>query len=315
MNQNSYAILALCSHLCVGDGIVPLEPKEWSTLAISLLDRGMQPAQLLELSAQELKTQLVIGTDYAERLARLIGRSASLSFEMSKYENMGIYAVTRADENYPARLKKVLGNQCPPIFYYAGDLKLAENGSVGYVGTRTVSEADITFTRMTVQKTVQQSFGVVSGGAKGVDSIAESEALSCGSSAIAYLSDSMLRRMKLSATVRAVQDGRLLLLSVVKPDAGFNAGIAMMRNRYIYAQSRGTVVIKADYNKGGTWAGAMENLRHKWCAEFCRENKKYPGNTALIRAGAIPIDEAWDGNVLSETYSQSEAEQLTLFDL
>ena len=120
-------------------------------------------------------------------------------------------------------------------------------------------------TKQTVRKTVQQGYGVVSGGAKGIDSIAENEALSCGSTAVAYLSDSLLRKMRSSAVIRPVQDGTLVLLSVVKPDAGFQAGIAMMRNRYVYAQSSGTVIVRSDFNKGGTWSGAVDNLKHGWC--------------------------------------------------
>ena len=36
-----------------------------------------------------------------------------------------------------------------------------------------------------------------------------------------------------------------------------------MRNRYIYAQSSGTVIIRSDKGKGGTWAGATENLKQE----------------------------------------------------
>ncbi len=51
-------------------------------------------------------------------------------------------------------------------------------------------------------------------------------------------------------------DGRVVLFSVVVPTAGFNVGVAMQRNRYIYAQSSGTVVVRSDKGKGGTWNGA-----------------------------------------------------------
>ena len=33
MNQDANAILALCSHLCVPEGVEPLEPREYSQLA------------------------------------------------------------------------------------------------------------------------------------------------------------------------------------------------------------------------------------------------------------------------------------------
>ena len=317
MNLNAHAIVTLCSHMCVGEGVVPLEPKEWSELAKLLMEKRLQPADLLGFSEAEMKEQLLLGTDQAQRLARLVDRSASLSFELSQYENMGIFVITRADEQYPKRLKKVLGNQCPPLFYYAGNLALLDCRSVGYAGSRSVEEEDIAFTKQTVGKTVQQGYGVVSGGAKGIDSIAENEALSCGSTAIAYLSDSLLRKMKSSAVIRPVQDGKLVLLSVVKPDAGFQAGVAMMRNRYIYAHSSGTVIVRSDYNKGGTWSGAVDNLKHGWCPEFCWDQKNYPGNKALIRQGAHPIDTQWDGDVMSERYQEKNPEQaqMSLFDL
>ena len=39
MNQNAEAIVILCSRLCVGEGIRPLEAREWSKLAQQLLER------------------------------------------------------------------------------------------------------------------------------------------------------------------------------------------------------------------------------------------------------------------------------------
>ena len=50
MNKNSEVITILCSHLCVGDGVKPLEPKEWSNLAKLLVAKNMQPSDLLEFS-------------------------------------------------------------------------------------------------------------------------------------------------------------------------------------------------------------------------------------------------------------------------
>lgn len=85
--------------------------------------------------------------------------------------------------------------------------------------------------------TAARGYGVVSGGAKGIDSVAVSAAMDEGANVIEYLSDSMLRKLRDSGLVREIRDGRVLLLSVTVPAAGFNVGVAMMRNRYIYAQS------------------------------------------------------------------------------
>lgn len=316
MNDRSMAIAILCSHLCEGEGILPLTPKEYSDLAARLNERKLNPEDLLSFSRTDLLQQLELPEAQADRFLRLLDRGGSLSFEISRYENMGISLLTRADGAYPKKLKKKLKNACPPLFYTAGDLHLSDGPAIGYVGSRSAGDGDIDFVRRTVEKTSARGCGVVSGGAKGCDSVAEEAALQNGGFAIAYLSDSMLRKLRKADTLRAVQAGKLLLLSVVKPDAGFNTGVAMMRNRYIYAQSEATIVVKADYNKGGTWNGAMENLSHRWALPLCWDHRAYPGNRALLEKGAIPVNEDWDGDIqpLMERARQDSHAQLSIFD-
>ena len=314
MNKNSEAITILCSHLCVGEGVKPLEPKEWSNLAKMLLANNLQPSDLLDFSSSDFEQRLSLGAEYVARLTRLIDRSASLAFEISKYENIGVKIVTRADNEYPQKLKKKLGGGCPPLFYYAGSLKLLDTAAVGYVGSRDIDSEATDFAMRTLSKTISKGFGVVSGGAKGVDAVAEQASLTLDSPIVEFLSDSMLRRMRVGAVVRAIQDGKLLLLSAAKPDAGFNTGMAMMRNKYIYAHSEGTIVIKSEYNKGGTWAGAIENLSNGWTKEYCWSNSKYNGNMELIRRGAIPIDDDWNGDLNDGTCDVSRFVQASIFD-
>lgn len=319
MNQDSNAILTLCSHISAGDGIFPLEPKEYSQLAATLYRAGKFPRDILGFTAEDFKVYLNSSPEEIERIQRLLDRNASLSFALSEYRNMGIEAITRADSCYPQKLKKKLSNGCPPIFYCAGDLSLLKSVYIGYVGARTVSEADSSFAKEAVDRTTALGYGVVSGGAKGIDTISGVQALMNGAKVIEYLSDSMLKKLKKSDTVRYIQDGKLLLMSVAKPDAAFHVGFAMMRNRYIYAQSEATVVVRADLNKGGTWAGAVENLKKKWCPTLCWDHS-YRGNQALIQKGAFPILADWDGSIpeliLSEnTENPDQYEQTSLFDL
>lgn len=316
MTENAYAIFTLCSHLCVGDDVIPFEPKEWTQLALILRSKNFVPADLFHISKADMQNELGLTAETAVRIARLVDRSASLTFEMQRYENMGISVVTRADVAYPQKLKEKLKNSCPPLFYYAGDLSLLKQKYIGYVGSRNVSDDDGDFTKSTVIKTVGHNYGVVSGGAKGVDSIAGEEALASGACVVEYLSDSLMRKIKRHEVVQCIQGGRLLLMSVVNPSAGFNVSTAMLRNRFIYAQSEATIVVRSDYNKGGTWAGATENLRKGWCKELCREKPEYRGNSELINMGAIPINESWDGDIdSSESVSFANvSEQLSLFD-
>lgn len=314
MNLDSNAILTLCSHICVGEGVRPLEPKEYSELAKKLGNIGKSPKDLFDFTVQDFEQLLDMTSDDIDRVKRLLDRNASLSFDLGQYSNIGIETITRADTEYPRKLKKKLGNACPPIFYYAGDLSLLDRNYIGYVGARTVSAEDIEFTKNAVRKTTSLGYGVVSGGAKGIDTVSGTEALLSGSFAVEYLSDSLMKKLKNSDTVRNVQNGNLLLLSVSKPDAGFNVGFAMMRNRYIYAQSEATVVVRSDLNKGGTWTGATENLKNNWCTTLCWE-QSYPGNKVLIEKGAIPIPNDWNGIIPEKAQTVEKYEQTSIFDL
>ena len=136
---------------------------------------------------------------------------------------MGIGAVTRADPDYPRILKWKLANSCPPIFYYAGELALLNRQFIGFVGARTVEQPDADFSAQTVRKVLGQNFGVVSGGAKGIDSICSTEALLRDGFSVEYLSDSLLKKLGKSDTIEHIQTGRLLLLSVAKPETGVDA--------------------------------------------------------------------------------------------
>lgn len=317
MLQDSNAIVTLCSYVCVGEGVRPLEPREYSDLTQLLHQAGKTPKDLFGFSAEDFRTILGFDTERTQRFMRLLDRNASLSFELGQYQNMGIEVITRADAGYPKKLKKKLVNQCPPLFYYAGDLSLLDRKLIGYVGSRTITQEDLDFTVQAVRKTTDLGYGVVSGGAKGIDTVSGTEALLRGGVSVEYLSDSMLRKLKNRDVIKNIQQGKLLLLSVSKPDTGFNVGMAMMRNRYIYAQSVGTVIIRSDLNKGGTWTGANDNLKNNWCTTLCWDHP-YPGNQALIENGAIPIDENWDGGLpdeMSKEMTSETYEQTSLFGM
>lgn len=313
MNRNSEVIFMLCSRLLTNAECKPYEPAEWSRLAESLVQAGLQPYDLTVMSDNELRNLNFIDTEI-NRLHQLLNRGGSLAFELEKYESMGISVVTRADKGYPRRLKTKLGKSCPPLFYYAGNLKLAEQKCIGFVGSRNIDDNDSRFTERITSTINSIGYSVVSGGAKGVDTISADSSINNGSQAIVFLADSMVKKIRNRQIITAVQNGQLLLLSAVKPDMGFTAATAMMRNKYIYAQSVGTVVVRSDYKKGGTWNGAIDCIRHKISPVFCWNNIEYKGNQELIKLGSVPIDESWNGDVSKCRIQKEEPVQLTLFD-
>src|SRR5690606_23112485 len=49
------------------------------------------------------------------------------------------------------------------------------------------------------------------------------------------------------------------------------------------------VVIASARDKGGTWAGATENLRHGWVPLWVKPDSAHPGNAELLRQGGMPL--------------------------
>lgn len=296
MNANSQAIIIFCSALCTSDNVGPLSSAKWDELAQKLMKHKLEPIDILNFSVHDFMSELELDEDYSCKLMRLIDRSDLLFSEIWRYECEGIRICTRADKEYPLRLKYKLGRKCPPLFYYAGDIRILMHKFIGYAGSRNINYDDKKFTRDTVKKTCAHNFCVVSGGARGTDSIAAQTALAEGVPVIEYIAgnlSALLRKKEIRETV--IQRRRLILSETVS-EPEFMAWNALERNKYIYAQSEAAVIIKSDL-QGGTWSGANENLNHKWCPLFCRDIN-YSGNKALINKGATPINENWDADIL-----------------
>ena len=207
---------------------------------------------------------------------------------MSELNN--IYTVTQTDIAYPKRLLNVLGEKAPPLIYYCGNSKLANMDNVAIVGSRIIDEQAEKYTMALAKKAVGEGYAICSGGAKGTDRTAEKTALEAGGFCISFLADSITKKLSQTEIQQAVLSGKMLLLSAVSPNAPFHTGNAMARNRYIYAMSQCAFVIASDYNKGGTWAGASQNIKSHLSNTYVWDNSKYSGNKQLIAKGGIGID-------------------------
>src|ERR1043166_5666351 len=134
---------------------------------------------------------------------------------------------------------------------------------------------------------------LVSGGARGTDRLAMEGALEAGGTAFGVLADSLERTIRQENVRRFIEEDRLVLLTPYAPKAGFSVGAAMGRNKMIYGLAESAVVVSSDFNKGGTWAGAVEALKAGWCPVFVRRGTGTPsGNRELLKKGANALDGA-----------------------
>ncbi|MCA1784619.1 MAG: DNA-processing protein DprA [Desulfobacteraceae bacterium] len=214
-----------------------------------------------------------------------------MTLALENWQQKGIWVISRADADYPDRLKRHFRDAAPPILYGVGAHALLAGGGLAMVGSRKVDEEGVNFTRNAAVKCAREHIQIVSGGARGVDEAAMMAGLEAGGKAIGVLSSKLEQAAVARKYRTSLMNSHLVLISPFSPHAGFNVGAAMGRNKYIYALSDWALAVDATEGKGGTWGGATENLKHGWVPMFVYKSENIPsGNQQLIRRGAFPMD-------------------------
>jgi predicted Rossmann fold nucleotide-binding protein DprA/Smf involved in DNA uptake len=297
LTDDGQAMLLLCSALGLADDdaavAAPYTLSEWNQLARAIQESPLErPAALLGRSAAELADALKVLPTDAERIVRLLDRGGRVISELENLHARGIWAVTRADAAYPAKLRQTLKHQAPSVLFGAGELRRLNRAGIAVVGSRQIDEAGQAFARRVGEKCAEAGVPVVSGGARGSDSLAMLAAIEAGGVVYGALADSLERAVRQPELRQFLLDDRLVLLTPYLPTAGFSVGAAMGRNKLIYGLADFAVVVSSDFQTGGTWAGAVEALKAAWCPVFVREAAEVPkGNRELIAKGAAPLTE------------------------
>ena len=293
LSETTQATLLLCGPLVAAKvkDLQPLSLGEFNDLLAALERYGSNLTDLLNSQTADTLLQKLHPEFDTERLRALLQRGFALSLSVEKWAGYGFWVVSRQDERYPLRLKNRLKHLAPALLYGCGEMTLLETGGVAVVGSRDIDEAGITFTRELGEACARERLTVVSGGARGVDQYAMLAAVEAGGSVLGVMADSLARASTAANARDAIREGRLTLFSPYDPEAGFNVGNAMSRNKAIYALADYGVVVSSGYNEGGTWSGALEQIeRLKLVPIFVRDGATVPeGNKRLLKQGALPF--------------------------
>lgn len=140
---------------------------------------------------------LSFDTGSARRVARMksVARPSQLFRDyahadavIEAMEQNGIRAIGYNSDEYPDHLRSLLADP-PVVLYCRGDASLLadESRNMAVVGTRTITRYGKDVTTQFVRAFAYEGLCVVSGGARGVDSLAHRTALECGGKTIAVL--------------------------------------------------------------------------------------------------------------------------------
>lgn len=302
--SDTQAILLLCGSFGQNRQTEPqpLTLSEYNQVAQWLRENQLKPSDLLEdAGKKQLEKMPTPGKLTGDRLLGLLERGAMLAFAVEKWTNQGIWILARSDRLYPKRLKQQLKHSSPAILYGVGNQNLLDAGGLAVVGSRDLDEEGKEYSQTVAETCAQQDIQIVSGGAKGVDSVAMLGAVLSGGTALGILAHSLTKTAVSSQYRTAIREGKLTLVTAYDPDAGFSVGNAMGRNKYIYAAADYALIVSSAMGEGGTWAGAIEALKRlPNVPVFVRNQGNIPpGNRELIQQGAKPFPlSPWQGSLL-----------------
>jgi DNA processing protein len=207
--------------------------------------------------------------------------------EMEKLERAGVKAINWHDSMYPPRLKEIADP--PPVLYVRGGILPEDQRSVAVVGTRKATAYGREVAGALSKDLSRNGVTVVSGLARGIDSVAHRAALESGGRTIAVFGSGL-------DVVYPPEHGRLArdieesgaLVSEHPLGAKPEARHFPRRNRLISGMTLGTLVVEAGDISGAllTVRSALEQDREVFCVPGSIFSPASRGTNSLIQDGA-----------------------------
>lgn len=196
---------------------------------------------------------------------------------------------TVLDQSYPVNLKSLLKLNTPPVLSMIGNINLLSNRTVGFSGSRKVSEKGVAITKDCVEQLSQEKdISIVSGYAKGVDKEAHYTALASGGSTIIILPNG-ISSFYVRQELKDVWDwDRVLVISEYLPKDKWSVSRAMNRNNTIIGLSDIMVVVEAGLTGGSLDAGlrTLEDNKPLYVPLYSDYPESALGNKVLLERGA-----------------------------
>ncbi len=249
--------------------------ERWRDLSAS--DNLGPPAAALGVPPKQLRRALELRSR-APALARR---------EIERARRLGCRLITRLDEDYPLPLLDL--SLPPPVLYCRGAIPTGP--AIAIVGSRKMDDYGRRAARLFGRRLASAGVTVVSGFARGVDTVAHRAALDAGGKTVAVLGcglDVDYPRGNAQLGNDVGKSGAML--SEFAPGTEPRAWRFPIRNRVIAALAVGTLVVQATHKSGSliTAHHALELGRDVYAVPGRIFDDGSLGTNALIADGAVP---------------------------
>ena len=281
-----------------------LIPGVGSVLFKRLLDQFKTPEAVFRSPLKQLLTVEGVG----EKVAKEIQKGPpekKVEKELHLLKEAGGTLLTLKDDLYPLRLREIYDP--PPLLYARGEMKEEDDFALAIVGSRKTSPYGRWITEKMSQEIARHGVTIVSGMARGIDSVAHLGAMSGGGRTIAVLGcgiDVIYPPENRNLFGQIIAHGAVLSEF---PMGSSPEGIHFpRRNRIISGLSIGVVVVQASEESGSliTAEYALEQGRVVFAIPGNIGAAGSRGTNRLIKEGAKLVESSED--ILAEILPQWE---------
>jgi DNA processing protein len=235
----------------------------------------------------------------------------SLEAEIEKLDRYGVKVLTWHDPDYPSRLKEIY--DYPPVLYVRGSLLPQDEWCLAVVGTRRATVYGRQAAEEIVADLAQNKITIVSGLAKGIDSIAHHSALEAGGRSIAVFGsglDIVYPAENAALARNIIQHGAVI--SEYPLGTRPKADNFPRRNRIMSGLSLGVLVVEADETSGAMITAhlALEQNREVFAVPGSILSPASRGTNHLIQEGAKLVRDYTD--ILEELNLTAVAHQMEI---
>lgn len=219
--------------------------------------------------------------------------------EWGKIRNAGVRVITVLDSEYPDRLKEI--HDPPPLLYVksedAGSLREKLRHSVGIVGTRTPTPYGRSVAHRLARELGELGITVVSGLARGIDSMAHKGALASGANTVAVVGtglDVVYPPENAELAQQIASEGAII--SEFHMGTPASPGNFPARNRIISGCCEGVIVVEAGQRSGALITAnlALDQGREVFAVPGPITSEKSKGCNRLIKQGAALVESVED---------------------
>ncbi|MGA8265997.1 MAG: DNA-processing protein DprA [Ignavibacteriaceae bacterium] len=284
-----------------------LSPEELTSLNLLLSIDGIGPGKIKSLLQKFTSTEKILSASelelistegiyklLAQRIKKIIRNRSKIEEEtkreLDRINDLKINITSLWDSDYPELLKNIYDP--PLLLYYKGALSELDKFSIAIVGTRKPTEYGKLQTQKITSDLASQNITIVSGLARGIDSIAHSAALKSNGRTIAVIGSGLNKIYppeNKNLFEEIYENG--VIFSEYKLDTNPDAGNFPQRNRIISGLSLGCIVVESGIPGGAlqTAQFALDQNREVFAIPGNLGVKQSEGTNALIQKGTAKL--------------------------